>query len=58
MAIIQTRVRLKKDTTEEWEDNGSLVLLDGEMAIEAIHRIQHRKALRRLTKLIFVQIFG
>lgn len=34
MAIIQTRVRLKKDTTEEWEDNGSLVLLDGEMAIE------------------------
>lgn len=34
MAIIQTRVQLKKDTPEEWEDNGSLVLLDGEMAIE------------------------
>lgn len=34
MATIQTRVRLKKDTSENWEDNGSLVLLDGEMAIE------------------------
>ena len=33
-------------------------LLNGKMAIETIHRIKHRKALRRLTEFILVQIFG